>query len=168
MIFLVFKFLDRFIKIIILALTVSTLIALLVALTKNSNSFNFSQVFPFKTSIIFLAALIGWMPAPLDISVWQSLWILEKKKTNSIYGVDGSPVVKDIFHNGAWKTVAVFGMGEGEHSYSALDITNIDAPKHMWTFKNDPSTQTVTYWNSVGTKIEEAYSSVTAARDYSK
>ena len=24
------------------------------------------------------------MPAPLDISVWQSLWILEKKKTNSI------------------------------------------------------------------------------------
>ena len=89
-------------------------------------------------------------------------------KTNSIYGVDGSPVVKDIFHNGAWKTVAVFGMGEGEHSYSALDITNIDAPKHMWTFKNDPSTQTVTYWNSVGTKTEEAYSSVTAARDYSK
>ena len=59
-------------------------------------------------------------------------------------------------------------MGEGEHSYSALDITNIDAPKHMWTFKNDPSTQTVTYWNSVGTKTEEAYSSVTAARDYSK
>ena len=79
-----YKFLDRFIKIIILALTVSTLIALLVASTKNSNSFDFSQVFPYKTSIIFLAALIGWMPAPLDISVWQSLWILEKKKTNSI------------------------------------------------------------------------------------
>tara|TARA_X000001036_G_scaffold294166_1_gene273378 strand:+ start:2505 stop:3719 length:1215 start_codon:yes stop_codon:yes gene_type:complete len=79
-----YKFLDRFIKIIILALTLSTLIALFVALTKNSNSFNFSQVFPYKTSIIFLAALIGWMPAPLDISVWQSLWILEKKKTNSI------------------------------------------------------------------------------------
>ena len=38
----------------------------------------------------------------------------------------------------------------------------------MWTFKNDPSTQTVTYWNSTGTKTEEAYSSVTAARDYSK
>ncbi len=79
-----YKFLDRFIKIIILALTLSTLIALFVALTKNSSSFNFSQVFPYKTSIIFLAALIGWMPAPLDISVWQSLWILEKKKTNSI------------------------------------------------------------------------------------
>ena len=79
-----YKFLDRFIKIIILALTLSTLIALFVALTKNSSSFNFSQVFPYKTSIIFLAALIGWMPAPLDISVWQSLWVLEKEKSNSI------------------------------------------------------------------------------------
>ena len=75
-----YKFLDSLIKIIILALTISTLFALIVALVKNSISFNFSQVFPYKTSIIFLAALIGWMPAPLDISVWQSLWILEKKK----------------------------------------------------------------------------------------
>ena len=79
-----YKFLDNLIKIIILALTASTLIALLVALIKNSNSFNFSQVFPYKTSIIFLAALIGWMPAPLDISVWQSLWIIEKRKSNTI------------------------------------------------------------------------------------
>ena len=79
-----YKFLDNLIKIIILALTASTLIALVVALIKNSNSFNFSQVFPYKTSIIFLAALIGWMPAPLDISVWQSLWIIEKRKSNTI------------------------------------------------------------------------------------
>ena len=79
-----YKLLDKLIKIIILALTASTLIALLVALIKNSNSFNFSQVFPYKTSIIFLAALIGWMPAPLDISVWQSLWIIEKRKSNTI------------------------------------------------------------------------------------
>ena len=79
-----YKFLDNLIKIIILALTASTLVALLVALIKNKNSFNFSQVFPYKTSIIFLAALIGWMPAPLDISVWQSLWIIEKRKSNTI------------------------------------------------------------------------------------
>ena len=75
-----YKLLDSLIKIIILVLTISTLIALLVALAKNDNSFNFSQVFPYETSIIFLAALIGWMPAPLDISIWQSLWVLEKKK----------------------------------------------------------------------------------------
>ncbi len=79
-----YKFLDSLIKIIILVLTISTIVALLVAIAKNKNPFNFSQVFPYETSIIFLAALIGWMPAPLDISVWQSLWVLEKKKTNSI------------------------------------------------------------------------------------
>ncbi len=30
--------------------------------------------------ITFLLALMGWMPAPLDISVWSSLWILEKHR----------------------------------------------------------------------------------------
>jgi len=79
-----YKLLDVLIKIIILALTLSTLFALIIALMKNNNSFDLTQVFPYKTSVIFLAALIGWMPAPLDISVWQSLWILEKKKTNKI------------------------------------------------------------------------------------
>ena len=79
-----YKLLDVLIKIIILALTLSTLFALIIALMKNNNSFDLTQVFPYKSSIVFLAALIGWMPAPLDISVWQSLWILEKKKSNKI------------------------------------------------------------------------------------
>tara|TARA_B100000965_G_scaffold227774_1_gene190648 strand:- start:1270 stop:2484 length:1215 start_codon:yes stop_codon:yes gene_type:complete len=79
-----YKLLDRLIKIIILALTASTIVALIIAAIKTRNSLDFTQVFPYKTSIIFLAALIGWMPAPLDISVWQSLWILEKKKSNTI------------------------------------------------------------------------------------
>ena len=79
-----YKFLDNLIKIIISALALSTLIALLIAVIRNNDSFELTQVFPYDTSIIFLAALIGWMPAPLDISVWQSLWILEKKKTNVI------------------------------------------------------------------------------------
>ena len=92
----------------------------------------------------------------------------QANKSVSIYGVDGSPVVKDIFANGAWKTVAVFGMGEGDHSYSALDITNIDAPKHMWTFKNIPSTQKVEFWNALGNKTTLDYASISPERDYSK
>jgi len=84
-----YKFLDNLIKIIISALALSTLIALLIAVIRNNDSFELTQVFPYDTSIIFLAALIGWMPAPLDISVWQSLWILEKKKTNVINYQEG-------------------------------------------------------------------------------
>jgi len=31
-------------------------------------------------SIGFLVALMGWMPAPIDISVWPSLWTMSKQK----------------------------------------------------------------------------------------
>lgn len=30
----------------------------------------------------FLLALMGWMPAPLDVGVWPSLWILEKQRVS--------------------------------------------------------------------------------------
>jgi Mn2+/Fe2+ NRAMP family transporter len=32
------------------------------------------------TDIFFLIAFIGWMPAPIDVAVWQSLWTIEKNK----------------------------------------------------------------------------------------
>ena len=33
---------------------------------------------------------MGWMPAPLDISIWHSLWALEKKKDNNDYSIKSS------------------------------------------------------------------------------
>jgi Mn2+/Fe2+ NRAMP family transporter len=30
--------------------------------------------------LTFLLALMGWMPTPLDVAVWPSLWILEKSR----------------------------------------------------------------------------------------
>lgn len=33
-----------------------------------------------KVSLGFLVALMGWMPAPIEISVWQSLWMGAKAK----------------------------------------------------------------------------------------
>lgn len=32
------------------------------------------------TNLAFLIALMGWMPAPIEISVWQSLWIQSKSE----------------------------------------------------------------------------------------
>ena len=32
--------------------------------------------------VAFLIAFMGWMPAPLDISIWHSVWTVEKKKLN--------------------------------------------------------------------------------------
>ena len=44
----------------------------------------FNQIFPDEVSgIIFLAAFMGWMPAPLDVSIWQSIWTKEKLNLNN-------------------------------------------------------------------------------------
>ena len=77
-----YKLLDNLMKYVILLLTICTLIAVSVALIKNNQAFTFTQVFPKGAiEITFLIAFLGWMPAPLDISVWQSIWSLEKERT---------------------------------------------------------------------------------------
>ncbi|MDC0870368.1 divalent metal cation transporter [Flavobacteriaceae bacterium] len=76
-----YKLLDSLMKYVILVLTICTLIAVSVALMKNNQAFIFTQVFPKGTiEITFLIAFLGWMPAPLDVSIWQSIWSLEKDK----------------------------------------------------------------------------------------
>ena len=76
-----YKLLDNLMKFVIILLTISTLLAVFFAGFNTTNSFEFTQVFPTETvGIAFLVAFMGSMPAPLDISIWQSIWTLEKKK----------------------------------------------------------------------------------------
>ncbi|CAI8156980.1 MAG: Uncharacterised protein [Bacteroidota bacterium] len=77
-----YSWLDKSMKIIVLALSISTIIAVLFALGTKSN-LTFTQVLPITSAEwVFLIAFMGWMPGPLDISIWHSLWALEKKKIN--------------------------------------------------------------------------------------
>ena len=79
-----YKLLDNFIKIVILILALSTLFAVGYATNNNVVELNFNQIFPDEVSgIIFLAAFMGWMPAPLDVSIWQSIWTKEKLNLNN-------------------------------------------------------------------------------------
>ena len=76
-----YKFLDRLIKFVIMLLAISTVLAVIFAANKSNNQISLQQVFPSASlNIAFLVAFMGWMPAPLDISIWQSIWTLEKKK----------------------------------------------------------------------------------------
>ncbi len=76
-----YRILDKFIKLIIITLTISTLIAVIFAYTNTDKPLSFIQVLPDSTAgIVFLIAFMGWMPAPLDISIWHSLWTIEKRK----------------------------------------------------------------------------------------
>lgn len=76
-----YKFLDKLIKFVIMLLAISTVLAVVFAANKSNNQISLQQVFPSTSlNIAFLVAFMGWMPAPLDISIWQSIWTLEKKK----------------------------------------------------------------------------------------
>ena len=58
--------------------------ALMAAIFKTEHNYSFIQKLPQgSTEIAFLIAFLGWMPAPLDISTWHSLWTLEKIKTTT-------------------------------------------------------------------------------------
>lgn len=77
-----YKILDSLMKIIVICLMISTIVAVAMAV-QPSTIVDFTQVIPKDSiSIAFLIAFMGWMPAPLDISIWNSVWTLEKKKIN--------------------------------------------------------------------------------------
>lgn len=78
-----YKLLDRLMKIIIVTLTISTILAVILAFSKTNNHLSLIQILPKGSiEISFLIAFMGWMPAPLDISVWHSLWTVEKQKND--------------------------------------------------------------------------------------
>jgi len=76
-----YKLLDQLMKIIISILAVSSITAVIVAASKSGYSFDLEPILPKGTvELTFLIAFLGWMPAPLDISTWHSLWTIEKNK----------------------------------------------------------------------------------------
>lgn len=81
-----YKLLDRLMKIIVITLTISTIIAVIIAYNNSTSNLSITQIIPRNSiDIAFLIAFMGWMPAPLDISVWQSLWCIEKNKDTQDY-----------------------------------------------------------------------------------
>lgn len=72
-----YSILDKLMKVIIILLTITTIIALGSILIKSPGGLHEAEA-TFSlgeyTDIMFLAAFLGWMPAPMDISVWHSVW----------------------------------------------------------------------------------------------
>ncbi|WP_299275701.1 Nramp family divalent metal transporter [uncultured Psychroserpens sp.] len=85
-----YSFLDKLMKFIIITLTISTIVAVFFAFNNLEKSITTTQIFPNAMEFGFLIAFMGWMPAPLDISVWHSLWAIEKKKEDTTFSVKSS------------------------------------------------------------------------------
>ncbi len=74
--------LDKSMKIIISTLTVLTFFAVVMALIGYENKHAQMDIpsLTTSTSIAFIVAFMGWMPIPIDASIWHSLWSKEKSK----------------------------------------------------------------------------------------
>jgi len=78
-----YKLLDNLMKFIVIILTISTIFAVFVAIFNSNETFEITQIFPSETlEITFLIAFLCWMPAPVDVSIWHSIWSVEKNKTS--------------------------------------------------------------------------------------
>jgi Mn2+/Fe2+ NRAMP family transporter len=76
-----YSLLDKLMKIIVVVLTLTSIIAVVVAFVNTNKSFSLLPSLPNGSiEIMFLIAFLGWMPAPLDVSIWQSIWTQEKQK----------------------------------------------------------------------------------------
>jgi Mn2+/Fe2+ NRAMP family transporter len=75
--------LDSLIKIVAIVLLVSTVTAFILVLYNGPiepvDGFITKELIT-VSGLFFLLALMGWMPAPLEISSWNSLWTLERIK----------------------------------------------------------------------------------------
>ncbi|MGA0370036.1 MAG: NRAMP family divalent metal transporter [Kiritimatiellia bacterium] len=77
-----YHLLDKVTKVIMFLLTVSTLFAVIMALTKGSQRVEgFEATSPWTlASVGFLVQFMGWMPAPIDVGAWPSLWMMSRER----------------------------------------------------------------------------------------
>ncbi|WP_242135175.1 NRAMP family divalent metal transporter [Aestuariivivens marinum] len=98
-----YNFLDHFIKIVGIVLLISTLIVFILTLingpAEHVEHFIHPHIFD-DTSIMFIIALMGWMPTAMDMSTWVSLWTVAKMKSSNYH-----PTLKETlfdFNFGYW------------------------------------------------------------------
>ncbi|MFM1545550.1 NRAMP family divalent metal transporter [Streptococcus mutans] len=86
-----YRFLDGLSKWVMTALTLATTLAVVIALFKHREYVpDFTAPSPWQlTALPFIVSLMGWMPAPIEISAINSMWTVEKRKTAKVSLTDG-------------------------------------------------------------------------------
>ena len=127
-----YRFLDSLAKWVMTALTLATVLAVVVALFKHREYVpNFEAPTPWRMAALpFIVSLMGWMPCPIEISAINSMWSVEKRKTVNMsekdavfdfnIGYIGTAILALIFC--ALGALIQFGSGEEVQSASAAYI----------------------------------------------
>ncbi|ATD03998.1 transporter [Pseudoalteromonas tetraodonis GFC] len=81
-----FKALDNVAKAIMGLLSIATITALVIAINNGPVApVNYVGPSPYELAMLgFMVALMGWMPAPIEISALSSLWLKEKQAQQSV------------------------------------------------------------------------------------
>ena len=78
-----YAWLEQLMKIVMPVLIAATFAATAIALSRFSAAdVTLLPVIDTSSSVGLTAATIGWMPAPIDIVIWSSLWALAKARTH--------------------------------------------------------------------------------------
>ncbi|MFP4165593.1 MAG: NRAMP family divalent metal transporter [Opitutales bacterium] len=77
-----YRLLDGLAKLIITVLAIGTVLAVALAVPNRPEvASDFVAHSPYTwASFAFLVTLLGWMPAPIDLSVWSSLWMFSRER----------------------------------------------------------------------------------------
>lgn len=86
-----YKLMDGLSKVVMISLTLATVVAAIIALFKTRVATpDFVAPSPWRLSALtFIISLMGWMPAPIEISAINSVWSIEKRKTEKVSIIDG-------------------------------------------------------------------------------
>ena len=89
-----YRILDGLSKLIMIALTVTTVAAVAIALARNGMQgvapADYISPSPWNLSALaFIVALLGWMPAPIEISAINSMWVVAKRRLTKVSYQDG-------------------------------------------------------------------------------
>lgn len=86
-----YRLVDNLSKIIMVSLTITTVAAVAIAANKGAAMQpDFIEPNPWNLATLgFIVALMGWMPAPIEISAINSLWVTAKRNLETVSYEDG-------------------------------------------------------------------------------
>lgn len=86
-----YRLLDNLSKLIMVSLTITTIAAVAIAASKGAvMQPDFVEPSPWNLATLgFIVALMGWMPAPIEISAINSLWVTAKRNLEKVSYEDG-------------------------------------------------------------------------------
>jgi Mn2+/Fe2+ NRAMP family transporter len=147
-----YKLLDGLAKVIISFLAVGTLLAVALAIPNRPEiAADFTAPSPYTwASFAFLISLLGWMPAPIDLSAWSSLWMFSREKQTGHFatvketsidfyiGYVAATVLAVLFvalgamvMYGTWESITAGGIGFSQQLVSLYTATIGDWSKWL-------------------------------------